>query len=481
MSISTLLRQVSLWRLKCSTCRWRMPGQRACDGCFAQKEKCTYTNGHATCDRCRRLLKNCLSTRPLRRLGRRRLALQPVTIASEPSTRTKQGRAPGPQPPFGSELGNLNPNEELIVRRFSDFTQFKDFATERNVGPELHQQAIFSFLSNYENLHDGIFAMYGALAVSKSIDSLEFDREANTKQGAVALSKFRSLPCPSTEVDFVPWLWLGTSLVIHAHCAFGSSASPLRRYLLGHLRCLGEPGMKFAAHPVVVSMAAMDIYDSLLHGQMPIMRVATDKQSIRDPSSFFETCAPLLNMAFDLCLARLHPYNQRQESDDVRTASCKRLEDIRIAIESWRPDISPPMLRDLTSTETAHILTQSRVHKTMLLLFIHRLHYTYGEQDDLASYMANSIISDLELASTATGQPARLVITPFVVATAEATTSFERERIRQVLPKYVYSVFPSARSWIQEWLEQCWQARDSCAGLRFIDLAKSLPSICIYL
>ncbi|KAI7346173.1 hypothetical protein KC320_g8023 [Hortaea werneckii] len=394
---------------------------------------------------------------------------------------TKQGRLPYPLSPLSSQLGNLNPHEELIVRRFSDFSQFKDFATEPNVGPELHQQAIFSFLSNYENLHDGIFAMYGALAVSKSIDILDFDREANIKQGAVALGKFRSLPCPSTEVDFVPWLWLGTSLVIHAHCAFGSSASPLRRYLLGHLRCLGEPGTKFAAHPVVVSMAAMDIYDSLLHGHIPIMRVVTAKQSIRDPSSFFETCAPLLDLAFDLCIARFHTYDQKQENDDVQQTSRKSQEDIRIAISSWQPDFSPQMLHSLTSTETANILTQSRVHKTMLLLFIHRLHYAYGEQDELASYMANSIISDLELASAATGQPARLVITPFVVAAAEATTSFERERIRQVLPKYVYSVFPAARSWIQEWLEQCWQARDSCAGLRFTDLAKSLPSICIYL
>ncbi|KAI6790349.1 hypothetical protein KC360_g8760 [Hortaea werneckii] len=334
-----------------------------------------------------------------------------LTAASEPPLSTQQDRVPSPLPPFGSQLGHLSPNEELIVRRFSDFSQFKDFATEPNVGPEMHQQAMFSFLSNYETLHDGIFAMYGALAVSKSIEIPHFDREANTKQGAVALSKFRSLPCPSTEVDFVPWLWLGTSLVIHAHCAFGSSASPLRRYLLGHVRYLGEPGLKFAAHPVIVSMAAMDIHDSLLHGQMPMMRPTNAKQSVRDPSSLFETCAPL----------------------------------------------------------------------TMLLLFIHRLHYAYGQQDGLASYMANSIMSDLELASAATGQPARMVITPFIVAAAEASTSFERERIREVLPKYVFSIFPAARSWIKEWLEQSWQARDSCAGLRFVDLAEGLPSICIYL
>ena len=458
-----------------------MPGQRACDGCSAQKEKCKYTNGHAACDRCRRLSKTCTSIRPLRRLGRRRLALQPVRVANEPPTSTKQDQVLAPQPPFGSELGQVSPNEELIVRRFSDFSQFKEFATEPNVGPELHQQAMFSFLSNYETMHDGIFAMYGALVVSKSIDIPDFDREANTKQGALALSKFRSLPCPSTEVDFVPWLWLGTSLVIHAHCAFGSSASPLRRYLLGHLRCLGEPGLKLASHPVVVSMAAMDIYDSLLHGHMPMMRVATTKQSIRDPSSYFETCAPLLDLAFDLCLARLHTYDQKQENDDVETTSHQSLEEIRVTIESWQPDISPSTLSGLTSNETAHILTQSRVHKTMLLLFIHRLQYAYGEQDGLATHMANSIISDLELASAATGQPARMVITPFVVAAAEAATSFERRRIREVLPKYVYSVFPAAKSWVQEWLEQCWQARDSCAGLMFVELAKSLPSICVYL
>lgn len=376
---------------------------------------------------------------------------------------------PRPQSPFASQLVNLHPNEELIVRRFSDFSQFKDFATEPSVGPELHQQAMFSFLSNYETLHDGIFAMYGALAVSKSIEVPDFDREANTKQGALALSKFRSLPCPSTEVDFVPWLWLGTSLVIHAHCAFGSSASPLRRYLLGHLRCLGEPGLKLASHPVVVSMAAMDIYDSLLHGRKPMMRVSTGTRSVRDPSSFFETCAPLLDLAFDLCLARSHTYDQKQENGDVETTSCKSLEDITVATESWQPDISPNMLRDLTSADAAQILTQSRVHKTMLLLFIHRLHYTYGEQDELASYMANSIISDLELASAATGQPARMVITPFVVAAAEAATSSERQRIREVLPKYVFSVFPTAKRWIQEWLEHCWQDRDNRSGLSFAE------------
>lgn len=163
----------------------------------------------------------------------------------------------------------------------------------------MHQRAVHSLANHFDDLQDGAFSMLGAYALSSSVHLPGYDFEANLSRSTLALKTFRGLPCPATYRDFDPWLWLGASLLVYARCALGSNASPVRRYILNHLNDLGEKGRELRAHPVIVSITVLEIYECLLLRQMPIMNVAEDY--LIDEDAFLGVCFPLVNFSFQLC------------------------------------------------------------------------------------------------------------------------------------------------------------------------------------
>ena len=453
--------------------------RRACDACFMQKEKCTHGSNHDVCDRCQRLARPCTRNRVVRSSGRRRLATQPVHRGPASQSQLQVQRPATLNHLRERSFQALQPVDEYVMCCIGDFSQFKDFATIPSVGPAQFQEALQCFWSRYDDLHDGIFAMYGAFAAARDMRIPKYDPEDNTKQGATALRRFRGMPSPTDRESFIPWLWLGISLMIHAHCAFGSAATPLRKYMLGHLEHLGEQGTKLRQHPTIVSTAAMDIYDSLVHQQLPAMNLPD--AAVDDPNCFFSACAPLLKTAFELCKVSFSNALPIVDSEEHELPMSPAMDAIEASIRSWQPSLSPETLSTLSSAQTTIFLAHTHAHKTMLLLFIHRLRHTFGDEDALAAHLADSILSTLELTRAATGGRLPMCAVPFVLAAVEAKSIEEQNRVHGVLDVHLHSVSRVALAAIKDWLCALWQARDNVAGLRWLDRKDSLPSMCLFL
>ena len=450
--------------------------RRACDPCFVHKEKCVYSGPRAECDRCRRLSKACVFNRPVRRAGRRRLLPLPRE-SSVFNTRGTQSKVPLVLHPFGVLFKDLQPAEEMMVRNLLDPSQFTILMVIPRVGPQLHQQAVYSFLRYYDEIHDAVFAMYGAFASALSIALPNYDPEANLRRGTLALKKFRGFPCPKDREDFEAWLWLGTCIIIHGRCALGSTASPVRRYMLSCLNELGEQGRHFKSHSVIVLLTALDIYDCLLHRQLPVMNMP--ESDLVGNDSFLGLCSPLVRFMYELCTINYCTVVPSGEDSGLDGHSENALRELEMSVEAWQPDAPSQYISQISTMEARHVLTQAHVHKTTILLFIYKLRYPFGVQDAPAKRMAGSIFSDLDLTTCTTEKAPDMVTLPFLIAAAEATEPSERDKIRNDVAIYVDGLSPKARDMIREFLEALWEMRDRLPGFRWMDMMAYLPPICV--
>ena len=364
-----------------------------------------------------------------------------------------------------------------MLNKMLDQSQFKDFMVVRRVGPQMFRQAVYSFLRYFDEIHNAVFAMYGAFTAAVSIELPGYDAEANLRQGTSALKKFRGFPDPQDREDFEARLWLGTSLLIHANCALGSIASPVRRYMLSYLNRLGEHGKQFRSHPVIVSLTALDIYECLLYRQMPIMNVPDS--DLIDSDCFLSLCTPLLRFACRPCEINSSTATPSRESSVLEVYSENALHELEYSVEAWQPDFTSKPNSKLGIVEAKHVITQYRVHKTMILLFIHRLRYPFGVRDVQAEQMAESIFSELDLGTFATGEAPLMVTTPFLVAAIEAIWPSDKDKIIRDIAVYTDRLSPKSRETFRSFLEALWDTRDRQPGFRWIDMMAYLPTVCV--
>lgn len=438
--------------------------RRSCDLCFKLREKCTWSNNPKECDRCRRIPRTCSSQRPHQPIGRKpRYLIKSLSVLAS--------KLPPALHPFSHVFRNLDTFEEAVVTRFTEPGFFNELMTVPRVGRAMHQQAMYALLRSWDETRDGCFSMFGAFATAKSIELPGYDYEENLHRGTRALKTFRTMPCPTTHQDVMPWLWLGISVLIYAHCGLGYSGNTVRRYILYHLCQLGEQGREYASHPSIVSLIALDIHECLLHRRMPVMNFPLSDDVGDD--TFLGLCAPLVRFSYQLA-SLSYNWGEGRVGESV-------LKELEASVEAWQPAFAPKWSQDLSILEATHVLSQARVHKTMMLLFAHRLRHPFGQEDATAQRMAHSIFSELDLATAATGEPPMWVMTPFLMAAMEATDTDERNNnVIRNLPMYGDKVSPKSRQLAQDFLEALWAYRDQKSEFRWIDNMVRLPPLCVY-
>lgn len=357
-----------------------------------------------------------------------------------------------------------------MVSRLVDADFFIELMTVPRIGKAMHQQAMYSLLNHWDQTRDGCFSSFAAFASTKSMEIPGYDYEENLRRGTRALSTFRTMECPAAPGDVIPWLWLGMSVLIYAHCGLGNSGTAVRRYILHHLVQLGQQGKHLASHSTAVSLIALDIHESLIFRRMPVMNLPDSDDVGAD--TFLGLCAPLVRLSYDL--ARLsYRWGEGFVDEEV-------LIEFEKSAEAWQPDFPSNWSADLSSIEAAHGLTQVRVHKTMLLLFGHRLRFPFGREDVAGSRMAHSILSELDLATSATGQPPMWTMTPFLVAALEITSPDERLNVIRNIPIYGDKVSLKSQHLAAEFLNGFWAYRDHNSGFRWIDKMDDFPTLCLY-
>lgn len=442
---------------------------RACDNCFAQKERCNYLEVEDTsCERCTRLSKPCTTNRPARRLGRRPLLPDLLKRPSNNTSRTSVAIGRGIKP-CGFLATSLQPCEEYIVRQLSDPSQLAGFAIAPKIATEIHQQVMHTLLNHYDETHDGFISCYAAFASMKLVKIPVYIGDS-IERGNSALRNFRQLKPPNDFQEFVPWIWLSLCCALHTRCALGWSASSIRRYVVGHIAQLGEKGAGMASHPIVVIMIIGHIYECLLHHERPLMSLPECK--LEHMGAFVDTCAPLFRFLYELCLIRSD--SKQQHHEDL-----KALEDLERSVHAWRPGFESPVVECLSEAGLSHLHTQVRTHTMAVLLSIHRTRHDYMSDDGVALAMASGIARDLEYAASMTGQAPSCVSLPFMLVALEVKDVHEQSKIRDSVSRYVAGTPFGIHDVLRAFLDDLWSGQLGMEGCSWTLTLQHLPSTCI--
>ncbi|USW50811.1 Putative fungal transcription factor [Septoria linicola] len=381
--------------------------------------------------------------------------------------------------PSGPVTKPLTPAEDFMLANVFNPWNFGSLMVAPRIGKEMHQQAIQCMFSHYDDLRDGFLSLYGSFTtIVTGAAAPGYNYESNVRQGTRALTKFSTAKPPRVYSDFVPWMWLGTSILLHAHCVLGSNNAPVRRFMLSHLREMGEAGEKLSLHPVIVSLIALDINDSLMQRQMPILNMPAQFADPLRQELFLGLSPGIFRLLYRLCELSCRAAVSIQNVDLSDTDLDARLVDLVRRVDSWHPDISTDVLQKLSAVEATHVQTQVRVHKTCIKLFVHRLQHPFGQEDYSAQNLAGSIFSDLDLATSIASSPPTLVTLPFTIAAIEALPD-DRDKVRTDIARYIDGISPKVDDTTNAFLVAIWQRRDLAPGFKWMNVLDELPEFCI--
>ncbi|KAI3529363.1 uncharacterized protein CLUP02_17034 [Colletotrichum lupini] len=519
-----------------------MPVAKACAPCYYQKSKCTFSEGNPQCDRCMMNGRDCVFVRPVPRSavkGRSKVAVRskimgagvpcpnpiprkanvivpttapptttttttvarvsspPCSVSRKPSIATASSVGSPPDDassdsstesassppskileslsPYGSTLGRLDTVERNSLSRLLHKSNFMQYFISPTFVDSMQLDMTVHLFSMFDQGKDAYIAMYSAFASSMGLETGEYDPEANLHRGAMAVEHLRSCPLPTLKRDeLLPWAGLGLGIVYFSNMALGTSAAPVRRYVLSHIRhLLGTSQISSSrTHYILVYMTAVDINECLMQRELPVCGIAPPEAGHVD--AYVGVCMPLLQHMYDLCRISYHLYHEVDVEEQTQA-----LDEVEQEIEAWQPVIPPDFTNRFTTSEVIHMLAQSRIYKTAAMLYIHRLRYKFGEKDDMASAMAKSIISDLQMTLTVSQDKQRCVSFPYTLAAIEAKDAAERETAMDAIKSLIDSGNSKYRSSMETFLKAVWDIRDNQPGASWLDFMQTLPPISV--
>ncbi|KAK2058656.1 hypothetical protein LY76DRAFT_616337 [Colletotrichum caudatum] len=390
--------------------------------------------------------------------------------ASSPPSRILESLSP-----YGSTLGRLNTVERKSLSRLLHKSNFMEYFVGPSFVDSMQVDMTVHLFSMFDQGKDAYIAMYTAFAASMGLEAGEYDPEANLQRGAMAVEQLRSCRLPTLKRDeLLPWAGVGLGIVYFSNMALGTSAAPVRRYILSHIRhLLGTAQISSSrTHYILVYLTAVDINECLMLRELPVCGIAPPEDGHVD--AYLGVCMPLLQYLYDLCRISYHlRYEVEVEEQMLELA---RLGE---TIEAWQPVIPPDFTKRFTTSEVIHMLAQSRIYKTAAMLFIHRLRHRFGDGDDTASAMAKSIISDLKMTLTVSNDMQRCVSFPYMLAAIEARDAAEREHALEAMSSVADSFNALYKAKMRTFLGALWDMKDANPGMSWLDMVPNLPPISV--
>ncbi|KAF4813013.1 hypothetical protein CGCTS75_v013898 [Colletotrichum tropicale] len=377
--------------------------------------------------------------------------------------------------PFGSTLGRLDQVERSTLSRLLHKSNFMQYFIGPTFVDSMQLDMTVHLFSMFDQGKDAYIAMYSAFAATMGLETGEYDPEANLHRGAMAVESLRSCPLPTLKrEELLPWAGLGLGIVYFSNMALGTSAAPVRRYVLSHIRHLLGTSLISSerTHYILVFMTAVDINECLMQRELPVCGIAPPVEGHVD--AYLGLCMPLLQHMYELSRISYSLYHE-VDVDEQKQA----LDDVEQEIEAWQPHIPPDFTNRFTTGEVIHMLAQSRIYKTGALLFIHRLRYKFGEKDDMASAMAKSIMSDLKMTMTVSQDTQRCVSFPFTLAAIEARDQAEKDTAMEAMKTLIDSCNTKYRNNMEAFLKAMWDGRAASPGVSWLDLVPNVPPISV--
>ncbi|KAH8691447.1 hypothetical protein BGW36DRAFT_363779 [Talaromyces proteolyticus] len=271
------------------------------------------------------------------------------------------------------------------------------------------RNSVYSVLSqSAPTLTDGYIAFLVLVAHCQA--SRLYCTTPDLYRGARALRVLRNIKTVRHQ-DAVGILLLGQVLFVFEILTdtFTSSAHSIVRSALISARrwypfLLQEPRFD----TITICPIIMDTVCCLVYREVPVIRLCIQNRIIVD--RFMGVSSTLMPLLYDLCVIS-HiaksatagiTLNSPRTIDEEHPDDC--YSDIEKSIEDWVPTLPPDFLSAYDKAEVQMMLTQANVYRLAGLLVIHRLRYPFGVRDSVAQHYANCIFSEMSSSCAALTQ-----------------------------------------------------------------------------
>ena len=321
---------------------------------------------------------------------------------------------------------------------------------------------------------DGYLACFGALALKLGfVPDDDGKSNINIRRGAMAVSKLRASPGPQSSEDLDNWITFGLAIMTFAMTALGTGATTVRRHILKHVASQSVLPADVQFSDSLIPMLVFETWECLLKRSIPVIKLEIS-DVIPPVDRLFGLGTPLLPLFYRMCQLSSEMTSM---GDDKETVIESSLLELQSQFERWKPQPPANFLDDYTTTEVVHLLCQAEVHRKAGLLFLHRLQYPFGEEDESANRQAREIINEIDRARLVTGTRVYSIAFPFFLAGVNAQDANLREEIMAQAGQHMDPTCPLISKQCETFLYALWQIRDVSTGFYWLDLLKHLPEI----
>ncbi|KAH6952199.1 fungal-specific transcription factor domain-containing protein [Fusarium avenaceum] len=446
----------------------RFNTRRACDRCHCLKERCFWQQGMASgCSRCLRLGFECLDKRPSKRAGRPRLSTKPLqlavttraqfvdnTISASPTEQYSNRQGPAPVSPLLrtiSEFSDLSARDKQMMQNMF----FSDNALDTFlIGPSFREKHRSLLISHFMVSHDTLKHAFLAVA-----SGCEYQPTTEPyKHASLALKQLRQYNV-STKQDISECLALGAMIISFTYYWSPSpAAAPVCHQALGLIKDTYESSKDITQTDIVFISCLIlpELLNCMMTGSLPSLKFRYLPELNNHVDRYIGLFAPLLPHFYDICKLNHALY---QADMDRLPDEMAAVEEVERVVEAWQPQFPDDSITHFSAAEISHILCQAQVMRLGAMLLIYRLWHPFGTDNEPATALATSILTQLDLIQAATKRSIVYITLPLIAACFELHDEEERQFWLDKVPKIV-GHSPGFSEYVQRLMKTFWKALD---------------------
>ncbi|KAK0119208.1 hypothetical protein ONS96_012271 [Cadophora gregata f. sp. sojae] len=493
-----------------------MPGRRACDRCFKDKQRCNFEDGEEACLECELSKSTCTTSRLRVRQGRRpkvknlgpegSVQVWAIDGPSNCNVAVPKNHAFVPQgrpnllsfnfwgtPKFltvaelatdlrGNGLQPIsNPKDDQVLSLASPFQVdspevlklFTDTYDLFMLGPsfawEMRAAFQYSYLCSPVLLHDIIAVLWATVKRARN-NIVAWDQD-DVARGAVSLQQLRTARISGIG-DALAILALGQTLAAFDLLTSCNGSTSILRYSLTSIRPWHERVARNPLlDPVIIASIFWDTLNCLMKSEIPILEHILRDTPIVDRMAGH--CTTLLPVLYSLCVA------SKTFTDSLAGAVADNadLAHIQQKVFWWRPESPSDLTEKFSGQEILKMEAQAAMYRVAVLLFCHRILHPIGTLDEVAKEHAHLIMSEFSRYSAMLKPGTRLQNVGFpILLVALEIPDLPKDIWNYITLSAAAPVFMSKISVLIDWV---WMKRSNGCTSFLLDLVKRGPDFVV--
>lgn len=334
-----------------------------------------------------------------------------------------------------------------------------------------HHKAFARQLYNATSwVQDSLIATAALLACEYEPGPNHENQVIGHRRAASAVSTLRSVKAVDPG-DVQTVLMLAVSAITFALHISGSSLE-ICRHALDIIKPIYESTVELSpdCQAFVICLIQAETEECIIRGEVPTLRL--EVQETDDMVDRYMGIAwPMLPYLYDVCkITDSLRHNPNLDLSEITQA----LNNIEVAVEAWTPTLPVDQTSRFLQEEVASIMSQAKLYRWSVLLFVHRLRHPYGTASARGTVISNAIFEELRMMLQTTKRSVPGAIIPYVFACFELVDSAQREMALDKID-VVIEFSKELRTKVKKQLMAFWVIKDSTVQIHWSEIVSWLP------